>query len=109
METLSDSIALKEGKETFVSLGHEMAHARDAYKFKDEFNSMSRKVKEQRAMLTENFIRREHGLRQRTFYGLKDGGRYVDYDSYPALVLPPFPVSVSPRNYSYSDPLNIFN
>ena len=46
----------------------------------------------------ENFIRREHGFRQRTFYGLKGERQSVDYDSYPALVLPLFPVKVNLRN-----------
>ena len=106
--TISDPVQI-EPTETFVSLGHEMAHARDAYKFKDKYNSMSREVKERRAMLTENLIRREHGFRQRTFYGLKDGGHSVDYDSYPALVLPPFSVIVSRRNNSFNNPLDFFN
>ena len=95
--SLCDPVQI-ESAETFVSLGHEMAHARDAYKFGDKFNNMSRKEKEQRAMLTENLIRVEHGLRQRTFYGLKDGGRSVNYNSYPALVIPSFLLNVGRRN-----------
>ena len=95
--------------ETFVSLGHEMAHARDAYKYKEKFNSMSTEVKEQRAMLTENLIRREHGFRQRTFYGLKDNGGSVDYDSYPAMVLPPFPINASLGNHFLNKSLKIFD
>ena len=43
--TISDPVQI-EPTETFVSLGHEMAHARDVYKFKDKYNSMSREVKE---------------------------------------------------------------
>ena len=89
----SDPVQI-EPAETFVSLGHEMAHVRDAYIFGDKFNNMSHQAKEQRAMLTENFIRREHGFRQRTFYGLKNNGHSVDYESYPALILPPFPINV---------------
>ena len=77
-----------EPAETFISLGHEMAHARDTYKFGDKFNDMSRKEKEQSAMLTENLIRLEHGFKQRSFYGLENGGFAVDHESYPAFVLP---------------------
>ena len=106
--TTSDPVQI-EPTETFVSLGHEMAHARDAHIFKDKFSSMSREVKERRAMLTENLIRREHGFRQRTFYALKDGGRSVDYNSYPALVLPSFPVTVGWGNNSFNNPLNFFD
>ncbi|MCQ2211757.1 MAG: M91 family zinc metallopeptidase [Paludibacteraceae bacterium] len=98
--TINDPVQI-EPTETFVSLGHEMAHSRDAYKFNDRFNSMSQMEQEQSAMLTENLIRREHGFRQRTFYKLKDGGCSVDYDSYPALVLPVLPIyyiNVNQRN-----------
>ena len=106
--TISDPVQI-ESTETFVTLGHEMAHARDAYMFKDKFNSMSKEVVEQRAMLVENLIRREHGFRQRTFYRLKYDGHSVDYDSYPALVLPPSPVNVGRRNDSFNNHLNLFN
>ena len=41
-----------------------------------------------RAMFTENLIRIEHGLRQRTYYGLKEDGKSVDYNSYPAVLHP---------------------
>ena len=81
--------------ETFVCLGHELAHARDAYKFGENFNNMTLEVKERRAMFTENLIRKEHGLRQRTYYGLKDNGYSVDYDSYQAIVLPSISVGVN--------------
>ncbi|MCR4815971.1 MAG: hypothetical protein K5842_02150 [Bacteroidales bacterium] len=95
--SLKDPVQI-EPAATFVSLGHEMAHTRDAYKFGDKFKKMTKKEKEQRAMLTENFIRKEHGLRQRTFYALKDEGSSVNYNSYPALVIPTLPVNLRQRN-----------
>ena len=76
--------------ETFISLGHELAHAKDAYKYGDKFNSMSKERKEQMAMAIENLIRREHGMTQRSYYGLKKDGETVDFDSYPAIVFPTF-------------------
>ena len=94
--SLKDPVQV-EPTATFVALGHEMAHVRDAYKFGEKFENMTKKVKEQRAMLTENFIRKEHGLRQRTFYALKDGGNSVNYNSYPALVIPTLSVNLKQR------------
>jgi RHS repeat-associated protein len=70
--------------EMFVSLAHEMAHVRDYY---NDFNSKSEEIKEKRAMFTENLVRREHWIRQRTYSGLK--GMEVDFDSYPAVTFPP--------------------
>ena len=81
--------SLIEPSETFVSLGHELAHVRDGYRLNNKFDNMSEEVKEISAMLTENYIRREHGIKQRTYHGLSDGGKSIDYSSYKAIVLPP--------------------
>ena len=81
-----------ELSETFLSLGHEMAHARDMYNFKENFDNMSREEKEQSAMFTENLIRREHGYSQRSYYGLKSDGITVDFKSWRATIIPPNPV-----------------
>lgn len=89
-----------EETETFVSLGHELAHVRDRYKHGEKHNNMSLVVKEQSAMLTENFIRREHGLRQRSYYGLDSDGRSVDFSSYKAIMLPLLPTNGIKNKYS---------
>ena len=79
--------------EMFVSLAHEMAHVRDYY---NKFNSKPEETKEKRAMFTENLVRREHWISQRTYYGLKGTG--IDYDSYPAVIFPPLFLPVLNNN-----------
>ena len=86
-----------EYAETFICLGHEMVHAHDVYKYGEDFNNMTKEAKEQSAMLTENLIRREHGFKQRTYYGLK-GESDVDYNSYPAVVFPSNQTFANQRN-----------
>ncbi len=101
--SINDKIQLEE-TETFVSLGHELSHHRDRLKVGTDIfeKQWSEERKEKRAMLAENFIRREHGMRQRTYYGkIMTGygsgrGIYsVDYNSYRALTLPIFPAKNS--------------
>ena len=97
--TKDDPIQAEE-TETFVSLGHELAHVRDRYKHGEKHKNMSLEVKEQSAMLTENFIRREHGFRQRSFYSLDSDGRSVDFSSYKAIMLPLLPTNGIKNKYS---------
>ena len=78
----------------FVSLGHEMAHVRDRYKGGH---------KEGTAMLFENLIRYEHGLKQRTFYRMTDLGT-VDFNSEQAIVFRSNIYSITGMN---RDPLKI--
>ncbi len=72
--------------EMFVSLAHEMAHVRDYYKI-TSYSSKSEEYQEKRAMFTENLVRREHWIRQRTYYKILENGE-IDYDSYRAVIFP---------------------
>ena len=103
--SIKDKIQLEEA-EPFVSLGHELAHHRDRLKVgSDKFNLWSIERRETRAMIAENFIRREHGMRQRTYYGkiktdMGAGVQYsVDYNSFKALTLPIFPIKNSLKSF----------
>ena len=55
---------------TFVSLGHELKHAKDYRTNPESYNNKGRNLKEISAMITENLIRIEHFLPQRTSYDL---------------------------------------
>ena len=85
---LSDAV-LAEGNTPFVSLAHEMKHVKDYYRFGKDFKSKSHKFKELSAMFTENLIRAEHGLRQRTYYQIDEYG-IPDFKSYEAVTFPIF-------------------
>ena len=82
----SESLVQWESSELFVDLGHEMAHVRDTYKGR---NLDGRN--EGTAMLTENLIRVEHFIRQRTSHGLiktdKDDYK-TDFDVEMAPIVP---------------------
>ena len=85
---LSDAVIAEENT-PFVSLAHEMKHVKDYYRFGKDFESKSHKFKELSAMFTENLIRAEHGLRQRTYYQIDEYG-IPDFKSYEAVTFPIF-------------------
>ncbi len=82
----SESLVQWEFSELFIDLGHEMAHVRDTYKGR---NIDGRN--EGTAMLTENLIRVEHYIRQRTTHGLIKTGKddfKTDFDVELAPIVP---------------------
>ena len=82
----SESVVQWEFSELFIDLGHEMAHVRDNYKGR---NIDGRN--EGTAMLTENLIRVEHFIRQRTSHGLIKTGKddyKTDFDVELAPIVP---------------------
>ena len=69
----------------FVSLGHEMAHAKHHIIFGDQYLTWPRIRKEWYAVGAENLIRREHFMNQRTYYPViySNIGMMPDYNSLP--------------------------
>ncbi len=65
---------------TYVSLGHELKHAQDYLRAPESFKKKGMALKEISAMITENLIRMEHNIPQRTYYDRNA--------SIPALVFP---------------------